>query len=165
MEAKMSLVAQARAQALTALSSPAVSTERILLLKKRLLGGEFNGRNCRYCFFGILGGESQEGYESVREAVGMKTPPGTALRFNPVEVFSFMIYRGGELELLYSMILLDWVNFELSRRTGLRREFRTKSTTIPVSVTEEEMARHFDSLNADLLIEETRFPEHEPARS
>ncbi len=146
----MTLLAAARAQALTALADPAVSTVRILLLRDRLTRGEFNGRSCKSCFFGILGGETDEGYNSIRRNLGMETPRYQAIN-NPIEHFCHLIYRGSPRELQFALMLIDWIDAELNRR-------RT-STAVPVSVSEPEINEALDSVEADRLIAETRFVE------
>jgi len=146
----MFLIAAARAQALTALANPVVSTSRILALRDRLQAGTFDGTNCDTCFFGILGGGTLNGYESLRRSLGMATPPRGELD-NPIEAFCFGINRSSSQEVVRSGMLLDWIDFELSRR-------RT-STSVPISVTEDEVNSRLDSVEADRLIEETRSAE------
>lgn len=154
----MTLLAAARAQALTALADPAVSTVRILLLRDRLTRGEFNGRSCKSCFFGILGGETDEGYNSLREDLKMATAP-ERFRENPIEEFCALVFMGSTWEVPYSRMLIDWVNIELDRRQAERRSARGESTSILMEMTEDEVDEGLIIAEVDELLIETRLLE------
>lgn len=159
----MSLLAAARAQALAVLASPVVTTKRIHGLKKRLKRGTFNGRSCENCFFGILGGGTLGGYNSLRQDVGMETPPSVGVELNPIEAYCLGIYRGSRFEMERSRLIVEWIDLELARRASIRWPNRSISTSVSVSVTEAEINEALDSFEADRLIAETRLPEMIPA--